>query len=98
ELEPLARTFLHSLANEVVNRYINDVLRALPEHWIRMAGVYLPDPGSPLRYWRSGLPAHPSSRRPAAAGRVTGCSTSSVRRGQWTICCLRTTSRRRESG
>ena len=50
ELEPLARTFQHSLANEVVNRDINEALRALPEHWIRMAGVYLPDLGSPLRY------------------------------------------------
>lgn len=50
ELEPLARTFQHSLANEVVNRYINEALRALPEHWIRMAGVYLPELGAPLRY------------------------------------------------
>jgi hypothetical protein len=50
ELEPLARTFQHSLANEFVNRYINEALRALPEHWIRMAGVYLPEMGSPLRY------------------------------------------------
>jgi hypothetical protein len=50
ELEPLARTFQHSLATEVVNRYINQALRALPEHWVRMAGVYLPELGSPLRY------------------------------------------------
>jgi hypothetical protein len=50
ELEPLASMLRHSLANEVVNRYINEALRALPEHWIRMAGVYLPDAGSPLRY------------------------------------------------
>jgi hypothetical protein len=50
ELEPLAAMLQHSLANEVVNRYINEALRALPEHWIRMAGVYLPDLGSPLRY------------------------------------------------
>ena len=40
----------HSLANEVVNRYVNESLRALPEHWIRKAGVYLPELGSPLRY------------------------------------------------
>ena len=40
----------HSLANEVVNRYVNEALRALPEHWIRKAGVYLPELGSPLRY------------------------------------------------
>jgi hypothetical protein len=40
----------HSLANEKVNRYINEALRALPEHWIRMAGVSLPELGSPLRY------------------------------------------------
>src|ERR1700747_3167034 len=50
ELEPLARTFQHSLANEVVKGYINEAVRALPEHWIRMAGVYLPDVGSPPRY------------------------------------------------
>jgi hypothetical protein len=40
----------NSLANEVVNRYINQALRALPAQWIRMAGVYLPELGSPLRY------------------------------------------------
>ena len=50
ELEPLANTLQHSLANEVVNRYINEALRALPEHWIRIAGVYLPELASPLRY------------------------------------------------
>ncbi len=50
ELEPLAGMLRHSLANEVVNRYINEALRALPEHWIRKAGVYLPELGSPLRY------------------------------------------------
>lgn len=50
ELEPLLSMLRSSLANEVVNRYINEALRALPEHWIRMAGVYLPDLGSPLRY------------------------------------------------
>ncbi len=50
ELEPLARMLRHSLANEVVIRYINEALRALPEHWIRKAGVYLPELGSPLRY------------------------------------------------
>ena len=50
ELEPLVSMLQHSLANEVVNRYINEALRALPEHWIRMAGVYLPELGSPLRY------------------------------------------------
>ena len=50
ELEPLERMLQHSLANDIVNRYINEALRALPEHWIRMAGVYLPDLGSPLRY------------------------------------------------
>ena len=50
ELEPLASMLQHSLANEVVNRYINEALRALPEHWIRKAGVYLPELGSPLRY------------------------------------------------
>jgi hypothetical protein len=50
ELEPLASMLQHSLANEIVNRFINEALRALPEHWIRMAGVYLPDLGSPLRY------------------------------------------------
>ena len=50
ELEPLVTMLQHSLANEGVNRYINEALRALPEHWIRMAGVYMPDLGSPLRY------------------------------------------------
>lgn len=50
ELEPLVSLLQRSLANEIVNRYINEALRALPEHWIRMAGVYLPDLGSPLRY------------------------------------------------
>jgi hypothetical protein len=39
-----------SLANDIVNRYVNDALRVLPEYWIRMAGVYLPELGSPLRY------------------------------------------------
>ena len=50
ELEPLVTMLQHSLANEVVNRYINEALRALPTHWIRMAGVCLPELGSPLRY------------------------------------------------
>lgn len=50
ELEQLVSMLQHSLANEIVNRYINEALRALPEHWIRMAGVYLPELGSPLRY------------------------------------------------
>jgi hypothetical protein len=50
DLEPLAAMLRNSMANEIVNRYINEALRALPEHWIRMAGVYLPDLGSPLRY------------------------------------------------
>ena len=50
ELEPLAVMLRHSLANEVVNRYVNDALRALPDYWIRKAGVYLPELGSPLRY------------------------------------------------
>jgi hypothetical protein len=50
ELEPMLSMLRNSLANEVVNRYINEALRGLPEHWIRMAGVYLPDLGSPLRY------------------------------------------------
>jgi hypothetical protein len=50
ELEPLVTMLQHSLANEVVNRYINEALRALPAHWIRVAGVYLPELGSPLRY------------------------------------------------
>ena len=50
ELEPLAAMLRHSLANEVVNRWVNEALRALPDHWIRMAGVYLPEFGSPLRY------------------------------------------------
>jgi hypothetical protein len=50
ELTPLASMLQHSLANEVVNRYINEALRAPPEHWIRKAGVYLPELGSPLRY------------------------------------------------
>ena len=50
ELEPLTRMLQHSLANEFVNRYVNEALRALPEHWIRKAGVYLPELGSPLRY------------------------------------------------
>ncbi len=50
ELEPLAAMLRHSLANEVVNRWVNEALRALPDHWIRMAGVYLPGFGSPLRY------------------------------------------------
>ena len=40
----------HSLANEVVSRYVNEALRGLPAHWIRKAGVYLPELGSPLRY------------------------------------------------
>jgi hypothetical protein len=50
ELEPLAAMLRNSMANEIVNRYINEALRALPAHWIRMAGVYLPELGSPLRY------------------------------------------------
>lgn len=50
ELEPLASSLRHSLASEIVNRYINEALRALPEHSIRMAGVYLPEIRSPLRY------------------------------------------------
>jgi len=50
ELEPLAAMLRNSLANESVNRHINEALRALPAHWIRMAGVYLPELGSPLRY------------------------------------------------
>ena len=50
ELEPLVSLLQRSLANEVVNRHINEALRALPEHWIRLAGVYLPELGSPLRY------------------------------------------------
>ena len=50
ELEPLASVLRQSLANEVVNGYINEALRALPDHWIRKAGVYLPELGSPLRY------------------------------------------------
>ena len=50
ELEPLAAMLRNSLANEIVNVYINEALRALPAHWIRMAGVYLPELGSPLRY------------------------------------------------
>jgi hypothetical protein len=50
ELRPLTTMLQHSLANEEVNRYVNEALRALPEHWIRKAGVYLPEMGSPLRY------------------------------------------------
>ncbi len=50
QLEPLVSMLQHSLANEIVNRYVNEALKALPEHWIRMAGVYLPELGSPLRY------------------------------------------------
>ena len=50
DLEPLATMLRHSLANEVVNRYVNESLRALPEYWIRKAGVYLPELGSPLWY------------------------------------------------
>jgi hypothetical protein len=50
ELEPLVTMLQRSLADEVVNRYINEALRALPAYWIRMAGVYLPELGSPLRY------------------------------------------------
>jgi hypothetical protein len=50
ELEQLASLLQHSLANEVVNGWVNEALRALPQHWIRKAGVYLPDLGSPLRY------------------------------------------------
>jgi len=50
ELEPLATMLRHSLDNEVTNHYINEALRALPEYWIRKAGVYLPELGSPLRY------------------------------------------------
>ena len=50
ELEPLATMLRHSLANEEVSRYVNEALRGLPEHWIRNAGVYLPELGSPLRY------------------------------------------------
>jgi hypothetical protein len=50
ELDPLASMLRQSLANEVVNRYINEALTALPDHWIRKAGVYLPELGSPLRY------------------------------------------------
>ena len=50
ELEQLASVLQHSLANEVVNGWVNEALRALPEHWIRKAGVYLPELGSPVRY------------------------------------------------
>ncbi len=50
ELQPLAAMLHHSLGHEVANRYVNEALRALPEHWIRTAGVYLPELGSPLRY------------------------------------------------
>lgn len=50
ELEPLTRMLQHSLAKEVVNRYVNAALRALPERWIRNAGVHLPELGSSLRY------------------------------------------------
>ena len=50
ELGPLASMLRQGLANEVVNRYVNEVLRGLPEYWIRKAGVYLPEVGSPLRY------------------------------------------------
>lgn len=50
ELEPLVSMLRQSLANEVVNRYVNEALRGLPEHWIRKAGVHLPELGSPLRY------------------------------------------------
>lgn len=62
-------TLQHSLANEVVNRYINEALRALPEHWIRMAGVYLPEVGSPLRYLAVG---------------PTGAFTITPTNGRWT--------------
>ena len=50
ELQPLVAMLRQTLANEVVNRYVNEALRALPGHWIRKAGVYLPQLGSPLRY------------------------------------------------
>ena len=72
ELEPLASMLRQSLANDVVNRYVNEALRALPEYWIRKAGVYLPDSARRCATWRSALPARSSSRRPTAAGRVWG--------------------------
>ena len=50
ELEPLGAVLRNSVANDTVNRYINEALRALSTHWIRMAGVCLPELGSPLRY------------------------------------------------
>jgi hypothetical protein len=50
ELEPLAAMRRYSLANEVVNRYVDEALRALPGYWIRKAGMDLPELGSPLRY------------------------------------------------
>lgn len=50
ELEPLGAMMQHSLANEAVNKLVNQALAALPEYWIRLAGVHLPELGSPVRY------------------------------------------------
>ena len=98
ELEPLAAMLRHSLANEVVNRYVNEALRALPEHWIRKAGVYLPELGSPLRYLAVG---------PTGAFIITPTNGRWTRDGlleleraarAWTGCFRHTTSRRPGSG
>jgi hypothetical protein len=50
ELAPLSDMLRESLANESVHALVNEALRALPEWWIRLAGVHLPELGSPLRY------------------------------------------------
>jgi len=98
ELEPLASVLGQSLANEVVNGYINEALRALPDHWIRKAGVYLPELGRRFGIWPSGRRARSSSRRPTAAGRMAGCSISSAALGRSIDSSRYTTFRRPESG
>ena len=81
ELEPLAAMLRHSLANEVVNRYINEALRALPTTGSARRACTCQSWGLRFDTWRSGRQARSSSRRPTAAGRVTGCSSSSAPRG-----------------
>ncbi len=50
ELAPLRQMLEHSMANDRVHALIHEALAWLPDYWIRAAGVYLPELGSPIRY------------------------------------------------
>lgn len=50
ELAPLREMLEHSMANDRVHQLIHEALAWLPDYWIRAAGVYLPELGSPIRY------------------------------------------------